>query len=48
MKNILALLALMWFVVPRVEADTEWAYPKFDPHHPPTGNGPGCPEIGTG
>lgn len=35
MKNILALLALMWFVVPRVEADTEWAYPKFDPHHPP-------------
>lgn len=35
MKNTLALLAMVWLVVPRVEADTQWAYPKFDPKHPP-------------
>ena len=35
MKNAFALLLFSLLVTPRVEADTTWAYPKFDPNHPP-------------
>ena len=35
MKNVFALLLLIVAAIPRVEADTAWAYPKSDPNHPP-------------
>ena len=35
MKKIFAILLLALSAIPRVEADTTWAYPTVDPNHPP-------------
>lgn len=35
MKNVFALLLIGFLTMPSADADTTWAYPKFDPKHPP-------------
>lgn len=36
MKTAIFLLTLIWLVTPLAHAELEWAYPKFDPNHPPS------------
>ncbi len=37
MKTAASLLVITSFLAQIAAADFEWAYPKFDPNHPPSG-----------
>ncbi len=45
MKTAASLLVLTSFLAQAAIADLDWAYPKYDPGHPPSGIDPNAPRT---